>query len=309
MKQGLETQVEAVRRFNRAYTRRIGVLDEHLLESPFSLVEARVLYELAHRREPTATALREALAMDAGYLSRILAGLEQRGLLARRPSTQDGRRSLLALTLKGRRGFQSLDATARAQVRAMIGHLGPGKRQRLVRAMGEIQGLLAAPADPPPARAALRAPEPGDLGWVVQRHGALYAQEYGWDARFEALVGEIVARFGRTSDPARERCWIAERAGENLGCIFCVRKTKTVAQLRLLLVEPAARGSGLGGQLVDECVRFARAAGYRRLVLWTNDVLQAARRTYEKVGFRLVAEEKHHSFGRDLVGQTWSLEL
>ncbi len=304
----LEQRVAAVRRFNRFYTRQIGVLQEHLLKSPFSLTEARVIYELAQRDQATATELGVELGLDAGYLSRILRGFEKRGLIDKQPSPADGRRTLLRLTDGGRKAFARLNADARQEVETMLRDLPADAQFRLVQALGTIEGLLGGQ----PERKApylLRPHRPGDMGWVVQRHGALYAQEYGWDEQFEALVAEIVARFVRRYDPKRERCWIAEREGENVGSVFLVRRSATVAQLRLLLVEPQARGLGIGKRLVDECTRFARQVGYRKIMLWTNSVLDAARHLYERAGYRLVDEERHHSFGHDLVGQTWELKL
>ncbi len=304
----LEQRVAAVRRFNRFYTRQIGVLQEHLLKSPFSLTEARVVYELAHRDEATATELGSELGLDAGYLSRLLRGFEKRGLITKARSPADGRRTLLRLTDRGQESFARLSADARREVETMLRTLPADAQFRLLQAMGTIEGLLGARPEPQ-APYVLRPPRPGDMGWVVERHGALYAQEYGWDAQFEALVAEIVARFLRRLDPKRERCWIAERDGENVGSVFLVKRAATVAQLRLLLVEPQARGLGIGKRLVDECTRFARQTGYRKIVLWTNSVLHAARKIYEQAGYRLVDEEQHHSFGHDLVGQTWELKL
>jgi DNA-binding MarR family transcriptional regulator/GNAT superfamily N-acetyltransferase len=300
--------IEAVRRFNRFYTRRIGVLEEGLSRSPFTLAEARVLYELAHRDPATAAWLAERLGLDAGYLSRILRRFGEAGLLERTPSATDGRQSLLRLTAAGREAFDALDAGSRADVGVLLGRLPADGQERLVAAMGEVQGLLGGASERGEPYL-LRQPRAGDLGWVVWSHGALYAREYGWDAGFEALVAEIVAGFGRGHDPARERCWIAEREGRNVGSVFLVRATDEVAKLRLLLVDPAARGLGIGRRLVEECVGFAREAGYRTVTLWTNDVLRSARRIYEEAGFRLVREEPHHSFGHDLVGQTWELAL
>jgi DNA-binding MarR family transcriptional regulator/predicted N-acetyltransferase YhbS len=306
----LAARIEAVRAFNRFYTQRIGVLEDGYLDSPFSLAQARVLYELAHRDEPTAGALAKDLALDPGYLSRILRGFALDGLLARQRSPRDGRQRLLTLTAQGRAVFAPLEEASRAQVRAMLDALPEGKQRRLTAAMREVRDLLedgAAPAVP----YLLRPHRPGDMGWVVQCHGILYAQEYGWDETFEGLVAEIVAAFIRNEDPRRERCWIAEREGENVGSVFLVTHPERpdVAKLRLLLVAPAARGRGIGRRLVEECLRFARQAGYHTVTLWTNDVLVSARRIYEAAGFRLVAEEPHHSFGHDLVGQTWELAL
>jgi DNA-binding MarR family transcriptional regulator/N-acetylglutamate synthase-like GNAT family acetyltransferase len=305
---GFARHVESVRCFNRFYTRQIGVLREGLLRSPYSLTEVRVLYEIAHRDEPTAAELSKDLGLDAGYLSRILRDLGKRGLVEKRPSKSDGRQSLLRLTKKGRKEFAALDVRQDEEVGAMLRSLHPHEHGRLIGAMQTIHGLL----DPQPARKApylLRPHHPGDMGWIVHRHGVLYAQEYGWDERFEALVAQIVADFIKNFDPKRERCWVAEREGEIVGSVFLVKKTKTVGQLRLLLVEPKARGLGIGKRLVEECIRFARQVGYRKITLWTNDVLDAARHIYEQAGFRLVKEEAHHSFGHDLVGQNWELTL
>ena len=304
----LPQRVAAVRRFNRFYTRQIGLLQETLLRSPFSLTEARVLYELGTQAPTHATALGQELGLDAGYLSRILRGFEQRGLLARTPSRTDGRQSVLALTPQGRKAFARLDGASRHEIGILLEQLPATHQQRLVVSMHTIEQLLGAPP-PPSAAYRVRRHGPGDMGWVVHRHGVLYAREYGWDARFEALVAEIVAKFVKRYDPKRERCWIAEREGEIVGSVFLVQRSSRVAQLRLLLVEPHARGLGIGARLVRECVGFARQAGYRKIMLWTNDVLHAARHIYEKAGFHLVREERHHSFGHDLVGQTWERTL
>ncbi|MDQ3182867.1 MAG: helix-turn-helix domain-containing GNAT family N-acetyltransferase [Actinomycetota bacterium] len=303
-----ERRVGFVRRFNRFWTRQIGVLREGYLESPFSLTEVRVLYELAHCDETTASELGEELGLDAGYLSRILRGFEKQGLIHKRPSEADGRRRLLRLTERGQEAFAPLDARSRDDVGAMLGGMSIERQEHLVGAMRTIEGLLSARPEPE-VPYILRLHRPGDMGWVVHRHGVLYAREYGWDERFEALVAEIVAQFIQQYDPKLERCWIAEREGEIVGCVFLVRESEEIAKLRLLLVEPKARGLGIGSRLVEECVRFARQAGYRKITLWTNDVLDAARGLYERVGFRLVHGEPHHSFGYDLVGQTWELML
>src|SRR5581483_10791326 len=300
--------VAALRRFNRFYTRQIGVLRQKLLDTRYSLAEARVLYELAHREQPTATELGQALQLDAGYLSRMLRGFEQAGLLRRRAAPEDARRSLLSLSAAGRKAVTELEARSDAAAAALLGSLDPAQRPRLLRAMATIEQLRE-PAAAPSCPWLLRDQRAGDMGWIVHRHGVLYAREYGWDESFEALVAEIAAGFVRRYDPAREHCWLAEREGEILGSVFLVKESGTVARLRLLLVEPAARGLGIGRRLVEECVRFARRAGYRKLTLWTNDVLVSARRIYEAAGFRLVKEEPHHSFGKDLVGQTWELKL
>jgi DNA-binding MarR family transcriptional regulator/N-acetylglutamate synthase-like GNAT family acetyltransferase len=307
----LDQRIGAVRRFNRFYTRLIGVLQEGYLESPFSLTEVRVLYELAQREETTASELGKELGLDAGYLSRILRDFERRGLIGKKPSEADGRRSLLRLTERGWEAFAPLDERSRDDIGKMLGSLSEAEQDRLVEAMRTIERLLGAP----PAHATSKAPyllrthQPGDMGWVIHRHGVLYAQEYGWDEQFEAVVAGIVAEFVQHYDPKRERCWIAERDGQVVGSVFLVKQSEEVAKLRLLLVEPAARGLGIGSRLVQECVRFARQAGYARITLWTNDVLHAALHIYEEAGFRIVQEEMHHSFGQDLVGQTWELTL
>ena len=306
-----EERVEAVRRFNRDYTRRIGVLREGLLDSPFPLTQARVLYELGRRDAATATALGTELGLDAGYLSRILAAFARRGLLARRPSKTDGRQSLLRLTPRGRRQFEALDAASADEVRGLIAPLSVGDQQRLVSAMRTIEALLGPrETSPPPRRACrIRAPRPGDMGWVIHRHGEVYDKEWGWGEGFEALVADIVVKFMAHRDPKRERAWIAELDGERVGSIFLVAKSKTVAKLRLLLVEPAARGGGVGQRLVEECVRFARQAGYREIVLWTQSVLDPARHIYAKAGFERVGQETNHEFGKGLTSETWSLKL
>jgi DNA-binding MarR family transcriptional regulator/N-acetylglutamate synthase-like GNAT family acetyltransferase len=300
--------IAAVRRFTRFYTGRIGVLREGLHDSPFSLAQSRVLYELANRDAPTAAELARDLRLDAGYLSRILRAFRQRGLIVRTPSDKDGRQTHLALTPAGQQAFAPLDRGSRDEVAAMLARLADGGQARLTAAMRTIEQLLGEREDDAPPYL-LRPHQPGDMGWVVSRHGALYAQEYNWDPEFEALVAEIVAAFIRNFDAKRERCWIAEIDGAPVGSVFLVKQTDKVAKLRLLLVEPGARGLGIGARLVAECIRFARLTGYRTLTLWTNDVLVAARRIYEKAGFRLVEEEKHHSFGHDLVGQNWELGL
>jgi DNA-binding MarR family transcriptional regulator/N-acetylglutamate synthase-like GNAT family acetyltransferase len=300
-------RADAVRRFNRFYTRRIGVLHEKWRQSPFSLAELRVLYELAHRDGATASEVAGELGLDAGYLSRMLRGLTARGLVRRTPSESDARQNLLALTLKGRKAFAPLDAASTSEVAAMLDGLPEEGQARLVGAMEAIEELIG---DGGRERVPyiLRPHRLGDMGWVVQAHALLYGREYGWNEEFEALAAEIVAKFIRQFDPRRERCWIGERDG-NAGSVFLVRESDEEARLRLLLVTPEARGLGMGRRLVDECLRFAREAGYGRVTLWTNDVLTAARHIYEQAGFRLVEEKKHHSFGHDLVGQTWALEL
>jgi DNA-binding MarR family transcriptional regulator/GNAT superfamily N-acetyltransferase len=301
-------RAEAMRRFNRFYTKQIGVLHEGLVQSPFSLTEVRVLYELAHRDKVTASELATDLGLDAGYLSRMLQRFDYCGFLDKSPSRTDGRRTHLRLTPQGRDAFAPLDQRSHNEAAAMLGRFSAAEQNRLLEAMGTIEELLG-----PPAAARepylLRPHQPGDMGWIIHRHGVLYAQEYGWDEQFEALVAEIAAKFIQHFDPKRERCWIAEKDGEIVGSVFLVKQTDEVAKLRLLLVEPAARGLGIGRRLVGECIRFARLAGYKTITLWTNDVLHAARHIYEQAGFHLVDEEPHHSFGHDLVGQTWELTL
>lgn len=301
--------VEAVRRFNRFYTRQIGVLQEGLLKSPYSLTEVRVLYELANRSQATASALCSDLGLDPGYLSRILQKFEKLRFLTREPSAEDGRQSLLSLTAAGRRTFAALDARSSADIGRMLASLSPSQRASLVKAMDTIEGILQ-PATPGVEPYLLRQHQPGDMGWVVHRHGILYAQEYGYDERFEALVAEIVAYFVHNYDPKRERCWIAERDGEIVGSVFLVKKSASVSKLRLLLVEPSARGLGIGKRLVAECVRFARQVGYKKMMLWTQSELTAARKIYEQAGFKLVERKAHQSWGRDdLVSETWALKL
>jgi DNA-binding MarR family transcriptional regulator/GNAT superfamily N-acetyltransferase len=303
-------RVEDVRRFNRFYTKRIGVLQEGLLSSSFSLAEARVVYELAQHEQTTATHLAGELTLDPGYLSRILANLQRRRLVRKQRGTADARQTMLSLTESGRQAFAKLNAASKGDIERLLDALPDADQQRLVRSMHTIESLLtAAPEHKVPY--ILRPHQPGDMGWVVQRHGVLYQREYGWNEEFEVLVAEIVAAFLRNFDPKRERCWIAERDGENAGCVFLVKhpEQKGVAKLRCLLVEPSARGLGIGKRLVSECTRFARQAGYTKIVLWTNDVLTAARHLYEQEGYRLVKEGKHHAFGHDLMEQTWELEL
>jgi DNA-binding MarR family transcriptional regulator/GNAT superfamily N-acetyltransferase len=304
----LDQRIDAVRRFNRCYTRRIGVLQDGYLHSPFSLAEVRVLYELAHRQRCTATELRRELDLDAGYLSRILHRFGRRGLLDRSKSERDGRETWLSLTRAGVEVFEPLEKSAREQIGALLGDLPDPAQSELVTALGKVERLLGERSvDNAPV--VLRAHQPGDMGWVVQRHGRLYAAEYGFDEHFEALVASIVAKFIEHHDPARERCWIAERNGQNVGCVFLVRASSRIAKLRLFLVEPDARGLGLGTLLVDELIGFARAAGYRQIRLWTQRNLLAARHVYAKAGFVEVADEPHHSFSQDLVAETWELRL
>jgi DNA-binding MarR family transcriptional regulator/N-acetylglutamate synthase-like GNAT family acetyltransferase len=306
----MNERVESIRRFNRFYTRSIGVLPEGHLHSPHSLAEVRVLYEVAHRDDATAAEIASTLGFDAGYLSRILRRFEEQGLVTRTRSRADARQSHLGLTKKGRATFGTLESRARHDIGALLAPLTDDDQRRVTAAMGTIERLLgrgAATASSAPL--IVREPRPGDYGWVVQRHGALYAQEYGWDERFEALVARIVADYIDHLDPKRERAWIAERDGENVGCIFLVKKSATVAKLRLLLVEPSARGTGLGKRLVAECERFARQAGYRKIVLWTQSNLTAARHIYARAGYRLTAEEPNEAFGHKLVSETWELDL
>jgi len=303
-----DQRVAAVRRFNRFYTRQIGLLQESYLKSQFPLSQVRVLYELAHRERPTATELGRELGLDPGYLSRILRLFEKRGFLKRTPSEADGRQSHLYLTARGQAAFAPLNTRSREEIGSMLRALPAREQIRLVESMRAIEGVLGAP---PEKRVPylLRPHRPGDMGWVVSRHGALYAQEYGWDETFEALVAGIVKKFIEHYDPRKERCWIAEKDGEPVGSVFVVKQSATVAKLRLMLVEPKARGLGIGARLVDECVRFAGQTGYGKITLWTNSVLRAARRIYKEAGFRLVRQERHRSFGHDLVGETWDLKL
>jgi DNA-binding MarR family transcriptional regulator/GNAT superfamily N-acetyltransferase len=297
-----------VREFNRFYTRLIGVLNRGYLDTPLSLAEGRALMELYYRKVTTASVIIQALGIDAGYLSRILRGFARRGLLADGETTEDARQKPLKLSAAGRRAFEQLESRQRQVLATMLEPFPSGARSQLIGSMHRIQRILAAP---PEARAPykLRDLKPGDIGWITHRQGVLYYEEYGWDERFEALCAEILARFVQNFDAKHEKAWVAERNGEIVGAIFCVRKSPTVAQLRLLYVEASARGLGIGTRLVDECVAFARATRYRKMVLWTNSVLHSARRIYEAKGFRLVKEERHHSFGKQLVGQYWELDL
>ncbi|AYQ29728.1 MULTISPECIES: MarR family winged helix-turn-helix transcriptional regulator [unclassified Polaromonas] len=302
-------RIKAIRQFNRFYTQRIGVLDPYL-GSEFSLTEVRVLYELAHRDQPTATELGRDLSLDAGYLSRILRRFESKGWLARVPSMADARQSLLKLTDAGHAVFAPLQQQSRDEAAALLAALAPADQQKLVSAMTTVQRLLAGPDAPAATRTViLRDPKPGDMGWVVQQHGEIYAREYGWNGEFEALVADIAGKYLKNYQPDWEKCWIAEIDGERVGAVFVVRKSATVAQLRMLILTPGARGLGLGGRLTDECLAFARARGYKKMVLWTNSLLEAARAIYAKRGFVLTQSEPHHSFGHDLVGETWELRL
>ncbi|NVH71596.1 MarR family transcriptional regulator [Paraburkholderia sp. JPY432] len=301
----VDQRAQTVRSFNRFYTRQIGVLHEHLLESEFSLTEVRILYELAHRTDLTTSDLCRELGLNAGYLSRVISGFEKKGLVVKSRSATDARVAHLELTDQGRATFAPLDQASQREVIAMLERLPQTAQQQLVDAMEQIRALLS---DPEPGFI-LREPQPGDMGWIVHRQAVLYAREFGWNAEYEALVAEIVAKFVREFDPKRERCWIAEKDGKPVGSVFVVRQDDATAKLRLLAVEASARGLGIGHRLVDECIRFARYAGYRQLVLWTNSVLTDARRIYERAGFTLIEEEPHHSFGKDLIGQNWALDL
>jgi DNA-binding MarR family transcriptional regulator/GNAT superfamily N-acetyltransferase len=303
-----EPDVAAVRAFNRFYTRKLGVLDQQLLESPFSLSEARVLYELAHRENLSAKEIGAELGLDAGYLSRIVQSFDEAGFISREPLPTDRRQYRLALTAKGRQAYAKLERSTNDHIAAMLEGLPPGGKARLIDSMADIRRLLG-DGGAATRTAALREPRPGDMGWVVQSHGALYAREYGFDSSFEGLVAEITAKFLASFDASRERCWIAEIDGAQVGSIFLVRHSDDVAKLRLLLIDPAGRGQRLGHRLVGECIAFAKACGYRRITLWTQSILLAARSIYEKAGFRLVATEPHRSFGQDLIGETWELEL
>ena len=299
--------IAAVRGFSRFYTSKLGLRHEGLLRSAFSLTEARVLDELAHRDPLTATELCRDLGLDAGYLSRILKGFDQRGLVVRAASSSDGRQTLLALSDAGRAAFAPLDRASQEDVRAMIGRLGAAETAALVSAMATVERLLERPGLAEPV--SLRCHRLGDLGWIVRRQAILYAAEYGWDATYEALAADVLAGFVRGFDADREGSWIAERHDRIMGSVFVMRASDTVAKLRLLYVEPEARGTGLGRRLVDECIGFARRKGYRTLTLWTNDVLVPARRIYQAAGFVRTAAEAHHSFGKDLVGETWELAI
>lgn len=310
-----QQRITAARRFNRFYTRQIGVLRKTYLDSRYSLGEMRVLYEIAQADKlgarPTASAIARALDLDAGYLSRVLRNFEKRGLITRKASDRDARQSHLALTARGKSTFAPLEQRSQRDVGRMLGKLEPAEQARLVAAMAEIETLLggetddAAPAPP----FILREPRPGDFGWIVARHAELYAQEYQWTAPFEGLCAQIVADFVNKYDCKHERCWIAERNGENVGTVMLVKDKDGVARVRLLLVDPKARGLGLGQRLVDECIAFARAAGYAKITLWTHSVLKAARHIYEKAGFKLTGSERHKSWGRDVTSEFWDLAL
>lgn len=305
----LEERISEVRRFNRFITRKIGALREGLLHSPYSLTEARIIFEIANSDHLTAADLTKILGLNAGYLSRTLAGLEEKGIIQKVRSEEDGRQRILQLTDEGEKAFRLLNQRSHDEVAQLLGELSEREQQRLISAMQTVQGLLDGKGFKYSEPYFLRQHEPGDMGWIIHKHGILYAKEYGWDERFEALVSQIAADFINNYKPAKERCFIAEMDGEIVGSVLVVQESETVAKLRLLLVDPKARGMGLGTKLVEECIRFAKRVGYKKLVLWTNSVLREARHIYQKTGFKLVAQEKHHSFGQDLVGETWELEL
>jgi DNA-binding MarR family transcriptional regulator/N-acetylglutamate synthase-like GNAT family acetyltransferase len=302
-----DPHISALRSFNRFYTRRIGVIDG-TASSPFSLAEARVLYELTHREKPTATDIRKELDLDAGYLSRILRALESRKLVARERSEADERQKSLSLTAKGRKAFAPLDERSNRQTAALLKDLSDADRKQLVDAALTIRKLLGDQPEATPSYL-LREHQPGDLGWIVQRQAMLYAEEYGWDGVYEGLAAEIVANFVKNFDPKRERCWIAEKDGNRVGAVLVAKASDELAKLRLLHVESAARGLGIGKRLVEECVRFSRRAGYHKLTLWTQSILLAARHIYALAGFRLVSQQNHHSFSKDLTAETWELDL
>jgi DNA-binding MarR family transcriptional regulator/GNAT superfamily N-acetyltransferase len=303
-----DSQISAVRAFNRFYTRKLGVLDQQLLKSPFSLSEARVLYEIATLENPAAKEIGIELGLDPGYLSRMIQNFDDSGLVTRKPLPSDRRQHQLSLTAKGRQAFDKLNRGSQDDVAALLAALPDGGRARLIGAMTAIESLLGASGHSIPP-AILRDPRPGDMGWVVQSHGSLYAREYGFDSSFESLVAEISAKFLASFDASRERCWIAELDGAPVGSVFLVRHSDDVAKLRLLLVDPAGRGHGLGQRLVAECVSFARQCGYRKITLWTQSILVAARRIYQDTGFVLVGTEPHRSFGQSLIGETWERQL
>jgi len=305
----LPQRVESLRGFNRFYTKRIGVLREGLLDSPFPLTDARVIYELAHRDGATASELCRQLVIDAGYLSRILRRLRTQNLILQRQSEADRRRRSISLTNRGQEAFAVLDKRSREENALLLQGLGDADQRKLLTAMETIEVLLAGGSARTPACYVLRTHEPGDMGWIIQRHGALYAKEYGWDQTFESLVARVTADFIDNFKPARERCWIAEIDGDIVGSILVVEKNKTIAKLRLMIVDPDARGMGIGRRLVDEAIRFATRRGYHRMTLWTMNVLHPARHIYSTSGFKLVAENSVHSFGRDLISETWELNL
>lgn len=298
-------RAEVIRRFNRFYTRQIGVLHEHLLDSKFSLTEVRILYELAHRQTLTSSDLCRELGLNAGYLSRVISDFEKKGLIMKKRSASDARATELELTEKGRETYSPLDNSSREEVITLLNKLPELAQQELVGAMVHIQSLLGEKSQ----GYILRDPQPGDMGWIIHRQAVLYAQEYGWNNEYEALVAEITAKFVREFNSAYERCWIAEKDGKVVGSVFIVRQDEATAKLRLLYVDPCARGLGIGSRLVEECLRFARQVGYKRMVLWTNSVQTAARSIYDRLGFKLVEEELHHSFGKDLIGQVMARDI
>ena len=300
--------IEAVRRFSRFYTRRIGVLEEGVLGSEFSLTEARILFELAHRETSTASELAKELGLNPGYLSRTLKKLEDRTLVSRTPSADDARQQHLTLTEKGAQRFAELNGRSRNDIAAMLSRLTVAQEKRLIGALTEVEALLG-PETLTRVPYILRPHQPGDIGWAVQKHGELYAREYGFDDSFEALAAEIGSKFLKEFDPKKERAWIAEKDGENVGFVMLVKQSDELVKLRMLLVDPKARGLGIGKRLVEECIRFAQQRGYKKMTLWTNDILVAAIHIYKQCGFKLVAEERHHSFGHEMVGQTWELDL
>ncbi|MEP6900544.1 MAG: helix-turn-helix domain-containing GNAT family N-acetyltransferase [Actinomycetota bacterium] len=304
----MKNQTEKVRQFNRFYTKQIGLLNEHLLDSPFSLTEARIIYEIAHRQNSTASLLSNELGLDTGQLSRILRDFEKRGLIGKERSETDARQTLLKLTEKGIAEFETLNLLSSRQIETLLNNLSLDRQNRLVRAMSEIETLLSEKKAEDKSFI-LRNPNAGDFGWVVQKNGEIYAEEYNWDEEYEGLVAEIVADFIKNFDSKRERCWIAEKDGENIGAVFLVKKDETTAKLRLLIVDPKVRGLGIGKRLIEECTRFARKTGYKKITLWTNSILSAARRLYVIEGYKVVKTESHRSFGQDLVGETWELDL
>lgn len=305
---GIHQQVNVIRAFNRFYTRKIGVLDG-MASRPFSLAEARVLFELANRRQPTATDIRKELGLDAGYMSRMLRDFERRKFVTRERSKTDERQRFLSLTSKGQSAFAPLDARSNRDVAAMLEDLSPTERKRLVDSVQTVRRLLVGDIAEEKTSYLLRLHQPGDMGWIVHRQAILYAEEYGWDGTYEALAAEIVAQFIKNYDPKRERAWVAEKDGERVGAVFVAKGSDQIVKLRLLHVEPQARGLGIGKRLVEECIRFARQAGYQKMTLWTQSILHAARHIYKKAGFQVVHEEKHHTFGKDLTAETWELNL
>ena len=303
-----DREISAVRAFNRFYTRKLGLIEPKLLHSPFTLQEARIMYEIAHRSACTATDLTRDLGLDPGFVSRTLQGLQRRQIVTRRPSKDDGRVNELSLTAKGRTAQAELERRTREELGSLLAALDDNQRAAVVQAMTTIERTLERPTQKP-AAFLLRSHRPGDIGWVISSQAKAYAEEYGWDISYEALVAEICAQFIRNFDPAREHCWIAEAGGEPLGSIFLVKGSDEIAKLRLLLVEKKARGLGVGRALVEQCIRTAREMGYKEMTLWTQSILVAARGIYQAAGFRPVKEERHHSFGADLVGETWEMKL